>query len=68
MCELNVIEQVVNVCQTTVVRDVWQRGQALTVHGWIYGIHDGLLRDLHIKPEHPDEVSTRYASCLAALS
>ncbi|HBI45972.1 MAG TPA: carbonate dehydratase, partial [Planctomycetales bacterium] len=46
LCELNVIEQVVNVSQTTVVRDAWDRGQALTVHGWIYGLSDGLLREL----------------------
>src|SRR5215204_3461628 len=46
LCELNVIEQVVNVSQTTVVRDAWARGQALTVHGWIYDVFDGLLRDL----------------------
>ena len=46
LCELNVIEQVANVCQTTVVRDAWARGQALTVHGWIYGLRDGLLQDL----------------------
>jgi carbonic anhydrase len=46
LCELNVIEQVVNVSQTTVVRDAWARGQVLSVHGWIYDVHDGLLRDL----------------------
>ena len=46
LCELNVIEQAMNVCQTTVVEDVWARGQELTVHGVIYGLHDGLLRDL----------------------
>src|SRR5437870_8915822 len=46
LCELNVIEQAVNVCQTTVVRDAWERGQELAVHGWIYGLHDGLLRDM----------------------
>ena len=46
LCELNVIEQAVNVGRTTVVRDAWGRGQALTVHGWIYDLHDGLLRDL----------------------
>lgn len=46
LCELNVIEQVVNVGQTTVVRDAWARGQQLTVHGWVYDIRDGLLRDL----------------------
>ena len=46
LCELNVIEQATNVCQTTVVQDAWRRGQPLTVHGWIYSIADGLLRDL----------------------
>jgi carbonic anhydrase len=46
LCELNVIEQVINVCQTTVVREAWVRGQELAVHGWIYGLGDGLLRDL----------------------
>jgi carbonic anhydrase len=46
LCELNVIEQVVNVSQTTVVREAWSRGQTLAVHGWIYGLRDGLLRDL----------------------
>jgi len=46
LCELNVIRQVVNVGQTTVVRNAWARGQDLSVHGWIYDLHDGLLRDL----------------------
>ena len=46
LCELNVIEQVVNVCQSTVMRDTWRRRQDLTVHGWIYGLRDGLVRDL----------------------
>jgi carbonic anhydrase len=46
LCELNVIEQVVNVSQTTVVRDAWSRGHALAVHGWVYALRDGLLRDL----------------------
>src|SRR3981081_4476195 len=46
LCELNVVEQVVNVSQTTVVRDAWARGQALAVHGWVYDLGDGLLRDL----------------------
>ncbi len=48
LCELNVNEQVVNVSQTTVVRDAWARGQSLSVHGWIYDLHDGLLRDLGV--------------------
>ena len=47
LCELNVIEQVLNVCQTTIVQDAWQRRQQLAVHGWIYAIEDGLLRDLN---------------------
>ena len=46
LCELNVIEQAMNICQTTIVEDVWARGQELTVHGVIYGLHDGLLRNL----------------------
>ena len=48
LCELNVVEQVVNVCQTTIVEDAWNRGQALTVHGLVYGLEDGLLRDLDV--------------------
>lgn len=48
LCELNVIEQVAHVCQSTVVQAAWRRGQPLSVHGWIYGVHDGLLRDLGI--------------------
>jgi carbonic anhydrase len=48
LCELNVTEQVSNVCRTTIVEDAWARGQPLTVHGWIYGIQDGLLRDLKV--------------------
>jgi carbonic anhydrase len=48
LCELNVTEQVLNVSRTTVVRDAWARGQALSVHGWIYGVHDGIIRDLGV--------------------
>ena len=53
LCELNVGEQVSNVCRTTIVEEAWARGQPLTVHGWIYGIHDGLLRDLQVSAESP---------------
>ena len=67
LCELNVIEQVVNVCQTTIVQDAWDRGQELHVHGWIYGLHDGLLRDLGATIGAPEEVEHRYAAALAAL-
>jgi carbonic anhydrase len=52
LCELNVIEQVVNVSQTTIVRDAWARGQQLDVHGWIYDLRDGLLRDLKVSTSH----------------
>lgn len=51
LCEFNVMEAVANVCQTTIVRDAWERGQDLAVHGWIYGIKDGLLRDLNVAPD-----------------
>jgi carbonic anhydrase len=48
LCELNVVEQVANVCQTTIAEDAWARGQPLTVHGVVYSLHDGLLRDLGV--------------------
>jgi len=67
LCELNVIEQVANVCQTTIARDAWSREQRLAVHGWVYGLHDGLLRDLAITVTHPSEVAAAYASALLAL-
>jgi carbonic anhydrase len=57
LCELNVLEQVRNVARTTVVQDAWARGQTLSVHGWIYSLQDGLLRDLGISLDRPDEVS-----------
>ena len=46
LCELNAIEQAANVCCTTIVQDAWKRGQSLTVHSWVYGVQDGMLRDL----------------------
>ncbi len=64
LCELNVIEQVVNVCQTTVVQDAWDRGQSLTVHGWIYGLQDGRLRDLGLCAADPDELASCYAEAV----
>jgi carbonic anhydrase len=68
LCELNVIEQVVHVCETTIVRDAWERGQELCVHGWIYGLRDGLLRDLRVTVTSLDETTTVYESALAALA
>jgi len=55
LCELNVIEQVRNVSRTTIVQSAWQRGQELVVHGWIYGLQDGLLRDLGVSIDNADE-------------
>jgi carbonic anhydrase len=57
LCELNVVEQVVNVCQTTVVRDAWARGQSLAVHGWLYDIKDGLIRMLGTDVRSAGELS-----------
>src|SRR3954470_21762645 len=62
LCELNVIEQVANVSQTTVVRDAWSCKQELSVHGWIYALRDGLLRDLGICVEGPDDLPGRASS------
>jgi carbonic anhydrase len=68
LCELNVIEQVANVCQTTIALDAWERGQELTVHGWIYGLQDGLLRDLNVTVGGTDEMLTAYQAAIAALA
>jgi carbonic anhydrase len=59
LCELNVIEQVVNVSRTTIVQNAWERGQELVVHGWIYGLEDGLLRDLEISIDSAEELTKR---------
>ncbi len=67
LCELNVIEQVANVCATTVVQDAWARGQAVTVHGWIYGLSDGRLHDLKTSAGSTEEAATAYKSAVAAL-
>jgi carbonic anhydrase len=60
LCELNVIEQVANVCQTTIVRDAWDRGQELAVHGWVYGLEDGLVRDLKTTVTKPEQATPAY--------
>jgi len=67
LCELNVIEQVANVSLTTIVQDAWTRGQQLAVHGWIYGLRDGLIRDLHASGSSPDETAENYQRALEAL-
>ncbi|MBK6655801.1 carbonate dehydratase [Zoogloea sp.] len=67
LCELNALEQVVNVCQTIVVQDAWKRGQPLTVHGWVYGLKDGLIRDLGINVSRREDLMPRYFSALETL-
>jgi len=61
LCELNVIEQVVTLSETTIVRDAWEHGRDLTLHGWVYGLQDGLLRDLGMDARSPAEVAGRRA-------
>lgn len=67
LCEVNVIEQVSNVCQTTIARDAWERGQELSVHGWVYGIQNGLLHDLQTTVTQSEEAPKVYHSALTAL-
>jgi carbonic anhydrase len=68
LCELNVVEQVLNVCQTTIVQDAWDRGQDLAVHGWIYALDDGLLRDLAVTTTNARETADVYQRAIAALT
>ncbi|HEX8373441.1 MAG TPA: carbonate dehydratase [Chthoniobacterales bacterium] len=67
LCELNVVEQVVNVCQTTVVQDAWDRGQEVSVHGFVYGISDGILHDLEVSISSSEELGSAYHQALAKL-
>lgn len=60
LCELNVAAQVANVCHTTIVQDAWRRGQQLAVHGWIYDLADGLLRDLDLVVQSADQIPQAY--------
>ena len=64
LCELNVIEQVVNVCETTIVQDAWARGQELTVHGWAYRLETGLVNDLGMSSSSTEEMLERYAKSI----
>jgi carbonic anhydrase len=64
LCELNVIEQVVNVSRTTIVQNAWQRGQELVVHGWIYGLQDGLLRDLGVTIDNAESLAATYHAAI----
>ncbi len=67
LCELNVLEQSLNVCETTVVQDAWARGQSVVVHGWVYGLHNGLLQDLELTARNADEVEAAFERSLALV-
>ena len=65
LVELNVVEQVLNVCQTTIVEEAWARDQDLTVHGWVYALQDGLIRDMRLDVASPGDIATAYAAAIA---
>ncbi|HEY7059389.1 MAG TPA: carbonate dehydratase [Vicinamibacterales bacterium] len=67
LAELNVLSQVANVCRTTIVIDAWRRAQSLAIHGWIYGLRDGLLRDLGLTVERDGTLAAAFARAIAAL-
>ena len=67
LCELNVVEQALNVCQTTVVQDAWQRGQEIVVHGWVYGLKNGLLEDLGMTVGRLDDNAAVYSAAIAVV-
>ena len=67
LVELNAIEQVVNVCQSTVLQDAWARGQPISVHGWVYGVHDGLLQDLKITVKGIDGLEVLYKAAIEGV-
>ena len=68
LCELNVIEQVMNVAQTTVMQDAWARGQRVALHGWVYGLKDGLLQDLHVTLDGVEGMESLYRAAIAGVS
>jgi carbonic anhydrase len=68
LCELNVVEQVANVCRTSIVEEAWKRGQPLAVHGWVYGLEDGLLRDLDVTIEAPGALAAAYRQAIERIA
>ena len=68
LVELNVIEQVVNVCVSTVMVDAWAKGQKISVHGWSYGVHDGLLQDLHMTVDSTDSIEPLYRAAVEGVT
>ena len=67
LCELNVVEQALNLCSTTVVQDAWQRQQSVVIHGWFYGLHNGLLEDLTMTVDGAADVPAAYQRALATV-
>ena len=67
LCELNVIEQVYNLGHSTIMRSAWKRGQKVTIHGWVYSIHDGLLRNLDVSATSRETLEQRYRQGIATL-
>jgi carbonic anhydrase len=67
LCELNALEQVANVCQTTIARDAWARGQKLVVHGWVYTLRDGRVHDLGLNVAAADQLEPQYAAALERI-
>jgi carbonic anhydrase len=67
LCELNVLAQSLNVCQSTMVQDAWARGQEVTVHGWVYGLHNGLINDLRLSVANADALADAHAEALTRL-
>ena len=68
LMELNVIEQVVNVAQSTVLQDAWARGQNVTLHGWVYGVHDGLLKDLQTNVDSTESLEAAYRQAIEGVA
>jgi carbonic anhydrase len=68
LVELNVIEQVINVAQSTVLQDAWLRGQDVALHGWVYGIHDGLLQDMRVTVKSNDGLDIMYRAAIDAVA
>jgi carbonic anhydrase len=67
LVELNVLEQARNVCRTTIVEDAWQRGQEVVIHGWVYGLHNGLLEDLRMTVAGIDDIEPAHARAVEAV-
>jgi carbonic anhydrase len=68
LCEVNVIEQAYNVCNTTIVQEAWESGQELSVHAWVYGLNNGLVRDLHFCASSNEELESEYESAIGAIA